>query len=268
MFVLRSRAVSLPAICAAFMTMSALAGCQTTDTTSSTFDAPGDPTVTGTVNAEDKTVENTQKWARYWQKNPKDVEAAISYAVHLKALKKHEEALGVLRKTVISNPENAKLLTAYGKQLLVVGQLVEAGKVLDKATRAPSPTWEAYSLHGTVLDRLAKHEQARTQYKSALQLAPNNASVMNNMAMSHAMSGDPKTAETILIDAIAKNPDKGHGQLQQNLALVVALQGDFDRAREVLAKILPAHQVEANMTYIKKMISQPNTWKRIQSSKS
>ena len=44
--------------------------------------------------------------------------------------------------------------------------------------------------------------------------------------------------------------------------------GVLDRARQVLAKILPAHQVDANMTYIKKMISQPNTWKRIQSSKS
>ena len=211
MFVLRCKKVSSPAVLAIAIGAAALAGCQTDQPTSKIFGAPADPQITGTVNPQDKTVENTQKWATYWQKNPKDVEAAISYAAHLKALKKNDQALAVLRKSAISNPEEPRLLTAYGKQLIVMGELAEANKVLAKATRSPGPTWQAYSLHGTVLDRLGKHEEARTQYKTALGLVPNKTSVMNNLAMSHAMSGDPKTAEGILLKAISANPGERQG---------------------------------------------------------
>lgn len=268
MSVLRPRKVTVSGLCAIVVTAGALAGCQTDQPEApNMFGTAADPQTTGSVNKQDKTLENTQKWAVYWEKNPKDADAAISYAAHLKALNKPDQALGVLRKSAMSSPENPVILAAYGKQLAAMGQLPEANKVLTKAAKGPSPTWQVFSIHGTVLDRLGKHEEARTQYKAALHLEPDNTSVINNMAMSHAMSGDPKAAEDMLLEAVAKNSGKGSAQLQQNLALVLGLQGDFDRARKVLAKVLPPHQVEANMVYIKKMISQPNTWKQIKSAK-
>ena len=252
--------------------ISALTGCQTTKQDGpNAVDTASDPVTTGSIDPQaavpqDPTAENTQKWAEYWQKHPEDSNAAISYAAHLRALNKQDQALSVLRKTVISNPQDTQLLAAYGKQLAIMQQFPEANKVLFKATATGSPSWETMSLHGTVLDRLGKHNDARTQYRAALKASPGNNTVMNNLAMSHAISGDPKKAEAMLLDAIAKSGGKDDGQLRQNLALVLGLQGEFARARKVLAKVLPPHQVDANMTYIKQMISQRNTWQQIQAA--
>ncbi len=276
MFVLRSKCVFASARRMAFVAaicgFSTLTGCQTTKQDGpNSADAVTDPLTTGSVNPQaptplDATAENTQKWAEYWQKNPEDTNAAISYAAHLRALKKDDQALSVLRKTVISNSQDTKLLAAYGKQLAIMQQFPEANKVLFKATATGSPSWETMSLHGTVLDRLGKHDDARTQYRAALKASPGNKTVLNNLAMSYAISGDPKKAEAMLLDAIAKSGGQDDGQLRQNLALVLGLQGEFERARKVLAKVLPPHQVDANMAYIKQMISQRNTWQQIQAA--
>jgi Flp pilus assembly protein TadD len=241
-----------------------VSGCQMSGDRPNTFDSPADPVTTGSVSPQDPTVENTQKWAKYWQTHQKDSKAAMSYAAHLRALSKHDQALSVLRKTAMSNPQDTEILAAYGKQLAVMRQFPEANKVLYKATATGTPTWEILSLHGTVLDRLGKHKEARSQYGSALKASPDNPKVVNNFAMSHAISGDPKKAEDLLLKAIAKSAGRDDAQLRQNLALVLGLQGEFERARKVLAKVLPPHQVEANMAYIKKMISQRNTWQQIQ----
>ncbi len=271
MFVLRPVRVLASArqlACAAGICgFSLLTACQTTsDDGPKFFDQAADPVTTGTVNPQDPTIENTQKWAKYWQAHPEDSNAATSYAAHLRALDKHEEALGVLRKSAMSAPEDTEILAAYGKQLAVMRQFPEANKVLFKATATGKPSWETFSLHGTVLDQLGKHKEARTQYQSALSASPGNVTVMNNLAMSHAISGDPKKAEDVLLEAIAKPGGQGNTQLRHNLALVLALQGEFERARKVLTKVLPPHQVDANMSYIRKMISQNNTWQQIKSA--
>jgi Flp pilus assembly protein TadD len=57
---------------------------------------------------------------------------------------------------------------------------------------------------------------------------------------------------------------KTEPRIRQNLALVVGLQGRFDEARQIASQDLPADQVEANMAYLQKMLSQPNTWQQLQ----
>lgn len=243
----------------------ALAGCADKDERPD--DLPTDPQTTGSIDGQQATLKNTERWAKYWQKHPNDIKAALSYAAHLRAAGSNDQGLAVLRKTSMSNPENTQILEAYGKQLAAMGQLPEASKVLYKAITIGKPTWQLYSLQGTVHDRMGKHDEAKGFYDSALKLSPDNVAVLNNKAMSLALAGSPKAAEKLLRAAIAKSGDKGSEKLRQNLALMLGLQGKFGQARKVLAQVLPAHLVEANMGYIKKMISQPNTWKQIQSGK-
>ena len=139
-----------------------------------------------------------------------------------------------------------------------VGQLDEARKVLHKALAVGPVTWQLQSRMGTVLDRLGRHAQAQEYYGNALKASPNNASITNNLGMSHALSGKPQRAEKILRAALPKAEGTSAGQMRQNLALVLGLQGKFGQVEKVLSKELPPHLVEQNMAYIKKMISQPN----------
>jgi Flp pilus assembly protein TadD len=45
--------------------------------------------------------------------------------------------------------------------------------------------------------------------------------------------------------------------VRQNLALAVGLQGRFEEARDIASRDLPPDTVEANLTYLRSMLSQP-----------
>jgi len=49
---------------------------------------------------------------------------------------------------------------------------------------------------------------------------------------------------------------------------VVGLQGRFDEARKLFAAELPPEQVEANMSYVRALLTQQNRWDLIKGAKS
>ena len=62
-------------------------------------------------------------------------------------------------------------------------------------------------------------------------------------------------------DALPRS--RSEPRIRQNLALVVGLQGRFDEATKLAQQDLPPEKVEENMAYLKKMLSQPNTWQQV-----
>jgi Flp pilus assembly protein TadD len=54
-------------------------------------------------------------------------------------------------------------------------------------------------------------------------------------------------------------------QIRQNLALIVGLQGRFDESRALFAAELSPERVEANMSYIRAMLTQQNRWETVRS---
>ena len=52
-------------------------------------------------------------------------------------------------------------------------------------------------------------------------------------------------------------------KIRQNLALVVGLQGRFEECRLLFAAELPADQVEANLAYIRALLTQQNRWELV-----
>src|SRR5690606_37278121 len=62
-------------------------------------------------------------------------------------------------------------------------------------------------------------------------LAPNQASVMNNLALAYTMDGQATQAEPMLRQATASGD--ADPRVRQNLALVLDLQGQSDEAKRV-----------------------------------
>jgi hypothetical protein len=52
--------------------------------------------------------------------------------------------------------------------------------------------------------------------------------------------------------------------VRQNLSMVLALEGKFDSAEEVSRRDLSPKDAAANVTAIRRMTAQSNTWKQIQ----
>lgn len=198
-----------------------------------------------------------------WEASPKDVSKGLAYASGLESMGQTDQALDVYRRLVEANPANAKVAGLYGRKLVAAGRIDQAVPVLESAEQKGETDWRVRSALGSAYDQQGLYEKAREQYSKVLASDPQNLVVMNNLAMSYALQGNLKEAETELRAADALPRSKSEPQIRQNLALVVGLQGRFEEATALAKQDLPPDQVEQNMAYLKKMLSQPNTWQQI-----
>lgn len=198
-----------------------------------------------------------------WRANPRDVNKGLAYANGLESLGQKDEALSVYQKLAEADPENSKITGLYGRKLVAAGKAEQAIPILESAEQKGDQDWRVMSALGTAYDQTGLYQKARDQYAMALKADPQNLIVLNNMAMSYALEGNLKQAEAELRAADALPRSKTVPRIRQNLALVVGLQGRFDEATKLAQDNLPPEQVQENMAYLKKMLSQPNTWQQI-----
>jgi Flp pilus assembly protein TadD len=224
---------------------------------------PGDELTTSST-AANVSLKETAEVGQRWQKDQTNVQLGLAYASRLKALGQNAQQLDVLRTLAQAQPNDQRILTIYGRELAEAGQYKAAQETLAKVIAGGSTDWKILSLMGSTLDQQGKYAEARGYYGQALGQSPDNISVLNNLGMSFALEGNLPKAEKTLRNASNLPKGKTQPRLRQNLALVVGLQGRFDEAREIASADLPPDEVEANMAYLQKMLSQPNTWQQLQ----
>jgi Flp pilus assembly protein TadD len=200
---------------------------------------------------------------RKWEAHPADVSKGLAYADALGSAGQADKQLEVYKKLVQLNPENGNLAGLYGRRLVAAGQSAEAVPILEKALAEGNGDWRIQSALGSAYDQQGLYQKARVHYEKALAQDPQNLTVLNNLGMSYALEGDLKQAEATLRRADALPRSKSEPRIRQNLALVVGLQGRFGEATKLAREDLPPDQVDANMAYLQKMLSQPNTWQQI-----
>jgi Flp pilus assembly protein TadD len=203
-----------------------------------------------------------EDWGDRYEKNQKNKDVAMTYARILHALDQNQQAVAVLQGTAIQYPQDMKVLGAYGKALADAGRLNEAAGILSKAHTPERPDWSVLSAQGTIADQMGNHEDARNFYEEALKIRPNDPSVLSNLGLSYALSQKLPRAEEILLDAA--NQPGADMRVRQNLALVLALEGKFSQAEEWSRRDLSPLDAAANVSSIRQMISQSNTWRDIQ----
>jgi Flp pilus assembly protein TadD len=251
-------AVSIGAL---LVSLTALAACQKpgasidADPMSTSSTAPGSSGV--------PSFKRTEELALKWNKDQANIEVGLAYAESLEKLGQPDAKLQVLRTLVVKNPDNGAAQSKLGKQFLISGQTADAVQALEKATKLPGATPQTFSALGSAYDQEGRFELARQNYNTALQMAPDDVGIMNNLAMSYSLAGKLPEAETLLRDALARPGSKEVPRVRQNLALVVGLRGNFDEARKIASEDLPPDQVEANLAYLQQMLSQPNTWQQL-----
>ena len=167
----------------------------------------------------------TAYWGEQHTKSPRDTKTALSYARNLKALGRKPQALGVLQSTYLFGSDDREFLSEYGRLALDLGQVSTAGELLARADDPGKPDWRIISARGTVLAKQGNYKEAIVRYEQARELAPAQASVLNNLAMAYTMDGQAARGEELLRQAQASQGGDVDPRVQQNLALVMGLQG-------------------------------------------
>jgi Flp pilus assembly protein TadD len=193
----------------------------------------------------------TEYWGKKFREQPRDVEAAISYAKNLKAMGEKKQALAVVQQAAVFNGDDKKLASEYGRLALELEQISVAKQMLAVADDPTAPDWRVVSARGTVLAKEGKFAEAIDFYERALTLSQDQSSVMNNLAMAYAGNGDAAKAEAMLRQAEAKG---GSAKTRQNLALVLGLQGKFDESKTVSSADLGDAGAKSNSDYLRKMV--------------
>ena len=204
----------------------------------------------------------TQAWEKRYDSRPNDKETVLAFARGLRAQGQFDQAVAVLQKLALKNPDDLEILGGYGKALADAGRLQEAAEVLKQSHRPEKPNWSILSAQGSVADQLGDHAAAQAFYRESLNINPGEPAVLSNLGLSLALTKRLDQAEEAL--RLAAAHPKADARVRQNLALVLALQGKFTEAEVVSARDVSPEQAAANVTTIRQMISQSNTWREIQ----
>jgi Flp pilus assembly protein TadD len=195
----------------------------------------------------------TEYWGKAYAKDPRDAKTAINYAKNLKAMGEKQQALAVMQQASIYHGTNRALNAEYGRLALEFDQVSLAQKLLEQADDPANPDWRVISARGTVLAKQGIYKDAIAHYQRALTVAPNEASILNNLAMAYVALGEPDKAEPLLKRAAAAG--SRDGRVNQNLALALSLQGKYDEAKVAAGHDLSADKAAANVDYVRSIVN-------------
>jgi Flp pilus assembly protein TadD len=200
----------------------------------------------------------TEYWAKEYTKNPQSAETALSYARNLKAMGRKTEAFTVLQSAAQIHNDDKQIAAEYGRLAFEFDQTSLAAQLLAHADDPMRPDWRVISARGAALAKLGKFKEAVAHMERANTLAPEQASVQNNLALAYAMNGDPTKAESLLRKAVAL--DANNAKTRQNLAIVLGLQGKYDEATQVGATAVAADVARENTSLVRQMVKlEPKT---------
>lgn len=244
----------MPFVALATIVAFALGGCQT-PATPSLAALPNPPPVSdqGALHAYADDMS-----ARY-AADPDNRAVALRYAVALRGLTQNAQAVAVLQRLAVKNPQDTIVLGNYGKALADAGRLQEAADVLGRAHMPDRPSWSILSAQGSVADQMGDHVHARDYYATALKIVPHQPQVLSNLGLSYALERRMPQAEETLREAAAQ--PGADARVRQNLALVLSLQGKYAEAEEVSRRDLSPIDAADNVRSIKRMIAGSETWK-------
>jgi Flp pilus assembly protein TadD len=213
-------------------------------------------------------IKDTARAGQEWEADPGNIERGLAYAANLQAMGQVDDMIKVLDEVARRNPDDAKFQAYYGKQLTHHGRAEAGERVLRRLVDSGNADWRVHSALGSALDQQGRFSQARGQYDIALKAGAKKLTVLNNIGMSYMLEGNVEAAEDTFRQATALPGGDVEPRLRQNLALAVGLQGRFEEARDIASRDLPPDTVDANMAYLRTMLSQPDTWQKLKPTAS
>lgn len=259
----KSRGIGIASTAMALVMLAVLGGCangpdrMTTGSVSrTTAHAPLDRMSAGELGSA------SEQLGQAYARDTRNKDVALRYAQVLQMTGRNEQSLAVMRKLAIDHSRDRQVLAEYGKALAAAGELEPALDAVRRAQTPEFPDWRLVSAEAAILDQLDHKQEARALYRRAIDMAPNEPSILSNLGMSYLLEGDLRAAEQHMRKA-TEMPG-ADSRVRQNLALVVGLQGRFQEAEDIARRELSPEQAQANVVYLRSMLSQDNAWSQLE----
>ena len=131
--------------------------------------------------------------------------------------------------------------SAYGRLALAMGHDELAARLLESAVASDPGDWRALSAQGVLEWRGGRPSEARGALVKAKSLSAEDSAVLNNLAVSYLLENRAAEAASLLRQALASpslNPVHA-GRIRRNLAVALAVEGNFAEADRLAQAKLP-----------------------------
>jgi Flp pilus assembly protein TadD len=145
------------------------------------------------------------------------------------------------------SPQDPTPSIGLGRIALVDHKPAAAGSYFDQAIEKGAEAPFVWNDRGVADDQLRQHKEAQAAYRQGLAKYPDDRALRNNLALSLAMTGDFTEAETLL-QALVAEPG-ATARTRENLALVLGLEGKLAEARQVAQNDLDGAALDNNSRF-------------------
>lgn len=166
------------------------------------------------------------------------------------------EALGVLAAAYRRYPNHGGVLSAYGRLALAMGHDELAARLLETAVASDPRDWRALSAQGVLEWRNGRPSEARGALVKAKTVSAEDSAVLNNLAVGYLLEDRAAEAASLLRQALASpslNPVNA-GRIRRNLAVALAVQGNFAEADRLAQANLPRSLKHASASAIRRFM--------------
>ena len=165
---------------------------------------------------------------------PFDAVALEAARRRLTAGDRHGAAV-LLEEALAQAPGHVALMVELGR-ILLPAEPKAAAALMRRATTADPRALQAWNLFGEALSASGQHDEARTAFTRAVDLAPGDCAVLTNLAIAQLRAGDPHAAIATAQRAIAIDP--GHPLAHAGLGHALNILQRSAEAREAFARAL------------------------------
>jgi Flp pilus assembly protein TadD len=240
----------MPATAASFMAAILISGCVTTETAEKDYDTKVSEVVLAAAVEAERTY-NYENAVRHfeilYERDRTDPNVVRDLARNLRYAGSPKQAIAVLKRAMEAIGPTPALTLELAKAQLAASELADARDTLGRAeSMAPlADTWQFHLVWGIYHDRSEHFAEAQGAYRQALMRSPDNVAVLNNLALSHALSGEIDKGVAMLQKIV--DDETATGLTRQNLALLYGIRGDLDAAGQLAKKDLPRDLAERNL---------------------
>jgi len=178
--------------------------------------------------------------------SPKDPVPLARLAATAMAMQDYRTAAEAYRASIALDPNNGDYHRGLALALLAFGDAQSAMTEVRAALQKHGDDPRLYNALGVAEDMAGRHDLAQEAYHHGLDIAPSNAGLRNNYAMSLALAGNYAQAVQEL-GGIA-GPD-APARYRLNLALAYGLAGDDVHAAATARAVLDEASVQSNLAY-------------------
>lgn len=189
--------------------------------------------------------EAARLYERAAEQDPDSVSALTGLGRAYITLGQFSRAENALNRARSLAPRNPTVHNQLGKLSLHRGDPAAAGGHFSESVRLDKRNLDGLTGKAVSLDYLSRHSEAQVVYRQALAIYPTNFVLLSNYALSMVLAGEHE-AGLALMEELRKDPNMG-ASVMNNLAIAHALSGNTREARAILQQSLGKRDVETTL---------------------